>query len=143
MISSRAPAAAGDPSQPPPQHRVRRTRAGTAWTGLVLGVLFLVALIIFIAQNGHRTEVSFLGLHAHIANGLALLIAAVVGALIALLAGSVRIVQLRRIAHRHRRLDNRRGAGVAAPGSTDLPQPASGPAPPEVRPSAEPQAPAP
>lgn len=106
-------AAAGAP--PLGQHRVRRTRAGAAWVGLVLAVLFLLALIIFIAQNGRRTQISFLDFQAHVATGLALLIAAVGGALVASLAGSVRIVQLRRIAHHHKQTDAQAPVNAGAP----------------------------
>lgn len=50
-------------------------------------------------------KISFAGLHGHIASGLALLIAAVGGAAVAAIFGSIRIAQLRRTARRHNRQD--------------------------------------
>jgi uncharacterized integral membrane protein len=80
---------------------------------LALAVLFLIALIIFMVENGHQTDISFLGAHARVANGVALLIAAVGGAAVTVLAGSVRIVQLRRTSARPRRPGARLGRPAA------------------------------
>jgi uncharacterized integral membrane protein len=83
--------------------RPHRTNAGRLWVAIAVATVLLVLLIIFIAENSQQVTISFLGAHGHIALGLALLIAAVVGAVIALLAGTTRIVQLRREVRRHRR----------------------------------------
>jgi uncharacterized integral membrane protein len=53
-------------------------------------------LIIFIAQNTDRVEVSFLTLHGHVPLAVAILIAGVAGMLIVAIAGTLRIMQLRR-----------------------------------------------
>lgn len=71
------------------------TNAGRVWVTLAVSLVVLVALIIFIAQNTREVTVNFLGLHGTIATGLALLIAAVAGAIITVLAGTARILQLR------------------------------------------------
>lgn len=84
-----APQAAPEPPGP------RATAAGRVWVTLAFSLLVLIALIIFIAQNTREVTVNFLGLHGTIATGLALLIAAVAGAIVTLLAGSARILQLR------------------------------------------------
>lgn len=83
--------------------RARSTRTGRLWLGLVPALVVLILLIIFIAQNGQHVQVQFLGASGHIALALALLIAAVVGAVIVLLVGSARILQLRRATRRHER----------------------------------------
>lgn len=62
---------------------------------MFLAVVFLALLVVFVAENSGSVKVSFLGAHAHISLALALLIAALVGAAVALLAGSARILQLR------------------------------------------------
>lgn len=87
----------------PPAHAPRATGVARLWVSLALATVLLVLLIIFIAENSRSVTVSFLGIHGHISLGLALLIAAVIGALVALLAGTARILQLRREVRRAKR----------------------------------------
>ncbi len=61
---------------------------------MTIGVLVAVVLIVFIAQNTQKVEVSFLGWDGDVPLAVALLIAAVCGAAIVLLVGTVRIAQL-------------------------------------------------
>jgi lipopolysaccharide assembly protein A len=58
--------------------------------------------VIFILQNRQSVEVSYLGLNGHMPLAAAMLISVAAGLLLAAIAGSVRILQLRR---RVRRLD--------------------------------------
>ena len=58
--------------------------------------LVLLLLIIFIAQNTQNVNVSFLGWDGQTPLAVALLIAAAAGLFIAAVAGSLRILQLRR-----------------------------------------------
>jgi uncharacterized integral membrane protein len=81
----------------------RQTVAGRVWISIGFAVVLLVLLIIFIAENSRKVTVSFLGANGTISLALAMLIAAVVGALITLLVGTTRIVQLRREVHRQNR----------------------------------------
>jgi uncharacterized integral membrane protein len=81
-----------DPSRTPP---FTHTRASGYWAAVVVGLLVLVVLIIFILANGQRAEVSFFGAHTHLPEGVALLLAAVIGGLFVVLAGTARILQLR------------------------------------------------
>lgn len=92
-------------------HRIRRTRAGAAWVAAAMFAVILLLLLIFILQNGHTVAISFLGPRGHLPLGVALLLAAVLGVLLVAIPGTVRILQLRITAQRHRRLD----AAVAAP----------------------------
>jgi uncharacterized integral membrane protein len=80
--------------------QVRRTRISALWIGLIVGALFLLLLIVFIAQNSLKVPVHFLGFSGHLSLGLALLVAAVFGLLIAAIPGTIRIVQLRTLVHR-------------------------------------------
>ena len=73
----------------------RATNAGRMWISLALATVLLVLLIIFIAENSRQVTISFLGVNGDISLALALLIAAVVGAIVLLLVGSARILQLR------------------------------------------------
>lgn len=88
------PARPAAPAQPPP--KAGRSRVGGAWVGLVLGALVLVLLLVFVLQNGQRVDVSFIGADGSVPLGVALLLAAVAGALVVAVPGSARILQLRR-----------------------------------------------
>jgi uncharacterized integral membrane protein len=109
-----APAAAAEPvagspptspGRPLPQHRIERTRAGGLWVAVAAAMLVLLFLLIFILQNGQQVRVSFLGANGHLPLGVAMLLSAVAGALLVVLVGAARIVQLRLVARRHRGRD--------------------------------------
>jgi uncharacterized integral membrane protein len=70
------------------------------WVSVCAAVLLAILLIIFLAQNTRTVAVHFLGLSGSTSLALMLLIAAVAGALITVIAGSARIIQLRRRANR-------------------------------------------
>lgn len=82
---------------------LRGSRTSGLWAATVgLGILLLL-LIIFIAQNTRQTTVSFLAWDGQVPVAVALLVAAVAGLFLALLAGLLRILQLRRRVRRTRR----------------------------------------
>ena len=82
----------------------KSTIAGRFWIVLGGAVVVAILLIIFIAENSQRVTIHFLGAKGSISAALALLIAAVAGAIIMLLVGTVRIVQLRgEVKHSRRR----------------------------------------
>jgi len=101
-------------SGPPPDHKIRHTRISGLWFAVVFFAVVLLFLLIFILQNGREVGISYLGAHGHLPLGVALLLAAVCGVLLVILAGVARMAQLRSVARKHRRADARR-AGVAAP----------------------------
>jgi uncharacterized integral membrane protein len=78
------------------------TRTSAAWLGVWAGVLAVIVLIIFVAQNTYSVEISFLWLHGRISLALALLIAGVAGAAVAMAIAAGRILQLRRVIRRSR-----------------------------------------
>lgn len=80
--------------------RVTHTRTSAAWVGIWAGVVALILLIIFIAQNTTSVEIAFFALEGRIPIALALLIAGVAGAIVAMAVAAARIVQLRRMMHR-------------------------------------------
>ncbi|HZZ96335.1 MAG TPA: lipopolysaccharide assembly protein LapA domain-containing protein [Jatrophihabitantaceae bacterium] len=80
---------------------MRRTKVGGIWVALVLAAVLLILLIIFIAQNTTNVAIHFLGFNGHISLGLALLIGAVAGLLVAGAIGTVRIMQLRKALKRN------------------------------------------
>ena len=85
---------------------------GTLWFAAGSFAVILVLLLIFILENGHTVEVSYLGAHGHLPLGVALLLAAVLGMLLVVIPGTVRIIQLRIAAHKHRVTDVRPGHGT-------------------------------
>ncbi|HMH35424.1 MAG TPA: lipopolysaccharide assembly protein LapA domain-containing protein [Streptosporangiaceae bacterium] len=107
-----APPAAVPPPLPP-QHRIKRTRTGGIWVAVGFFAVVLLLLLIFILQNSTDVSVSYLGMHGHLPLGVALLLAAVCGVLLVVLAGTARIAQLRATARRHRRVDAKRVAAAA------------------------------
>jgi uncharacterized integral membrane protein len=84
------------------QHVVRSTRTSRTWTAAILFALVLILLLVFILQNGQRVKVSFLGLDGHMPLAVAMLFAAIAGALLVAIPGMGRMFQLRRVARRHR-----------------------------------------
>ncbi|WP_179778023.1 lipopolysaccharide assembly protein LapA domain-containing protein [Amycolatopsis endophytica] len=80
-----------------------RTRISGTWVAVIIAVLVLVVLLIFILQNPTRTELTFLGATGTLPVGVAMLLAAIAGALLIALIGSARILQLRHAAHRRHR----------------------------------------
>jgi putative membrane protein len=95
---------------PLPQHKIRPTRLSGLWFAVVFFAVVLLFLLIFILQNGRAVDVSYLGMHGHLPLGVAMLLSAVCGVLLTILAGVARISQLHAVARRHRRADARRSA---------------------------------
>jgi uncharacterized integral membrane protein len=85
------------PATPP------RTRTSAAFQGFVAGALVLILLLIFILENTQSIKVSYFGAGGHLPLGVALLLAAVGGALLVGILGAARIAQVRRHAKRRAR----------------------------------------
>jgi lipopolysaccharide assembly protein A len=96
-----------DPQQPEPlpHHRIRHTRISGLWFAVAVFAVVLLLLLIFILENEKKVDIAFLGAHGHLPLGVALLLAAVCGALLTILAGAARMAQLHSVARRHRRAD--------------------------------------
>jgi uncharacterized integral membrane protein len=75
---------------------LRRSRASGAWAAVVGLAVLLLLLVVFIAQNTQHVRVSFLWWSGMAPLAVALMLAAVVGIVLAVVAGSLRILQLRR-----------------------------------------------
>lgn len=99
------------PAPPPPEtsasttakavQEVKFTRAAALWSSVIVGLLILTILLVFIAQNTDSTSFAFLGWHWSLPLGVAILMAAVAGGMVTVLAGAARIFQLRRAAKRN------------------------------------------
>ena len=69
---------------------------------LTLGIAGLVVLVIFVIQNAHIVQVSFLGINVRLSLAIALLLAVVAGASLMAAVGTVRITALRLMMRRAR-----------------------------------------
>jgi uncharacterized integral membrane protein len=112
------PGTAPEQPEPPPSHaapplKIKRTRTSGLWVAVAFFSIVLLLLLIFILQNGDQVSVNYLGAHGHLPLGVALLLAAVCGVLLVVLAGAARISQLRAVARRHRRADARRAKAAS------------------------------
>lgn len=96
-----------DPSADPP---FTHTRASGLWATVVVALVVLLVLAVFILENGRHVRVSFFGAHGTLPLGVALLLAAIFGGLVVVLAGTARILQLRRRARLQHRTLRRRSA---------------------------------
>jgi lipopolysaccharide assembly protein A len=94
-----------------PHHTIRPTRISGLWVAVAFFAVVLLLLLIFILQNAKTVDIAYFGAHGHVPLGVALLLSAVCGVLLTMLAGAARISQLRAVARRHRRADARRPGG--------------------------------
>jgi lipopolysaccharide assembly protein A len=98
----------GPGPQTPPHHTIKHTRISGMWFAVAFFAVVLLFLLIFILQNGRGVDISYLGAHGHLPLGVALLLAAVCGVLLAILAGAARMAQLHSVARKHRRAEAKR-----------------------------------
>lgn len=93
-----APAPAGPRPDPLRQSVLSRT-----WIGISSFAVVLLLITDFVVQNTNSVRVSFLFWHWHVPLAVALMVAVAGGILVTSLAGTVRILQLRRRVRKDRR----------------------------------------
>lgn len=81
----------------------RHTRTSAAWVSVVVAIVFGVALIDFIAQNTRDVRIDFFSLSGRMPIAVALLVAALSGAIVVVAIGIGRVAQLRLTMRRQRR----------------------------------------
>ena len=90
----------GDPAtaEPPADRRgeIPHTRTARAHNALIAGAIVLILLLVFIIENTESVRIAYFGIGFHLPLGVALLLAAIGGALLVGIVGTARIVQLRR-----------------------------------------------
>lgn len=79
-----------------PKPRKKSSVVGFTWIFAFLGLMLLIFLLVFVLQNLQRVEMTIFTWTTSYPLGVGLLLAAIAGALIMALIGSVRIIQLRR-----------------------------------------------
>jgi lipopolysaccharide assembly protein A len=72
-------------------------------TALIAGAVALILVLIFIIENAHAVTIVYFGAHLRLSLAVALLLAAIGGALVMAAAGTARITQLRLSMRRGRR----------------------------------------
>jgi uncharacterized integral membrane protein len=99
-------------SDSPLKRQTGPTRISAAWIGIIAGALVLILLLVFILQNTRTVKVSYFTATSSMPLGIALLLAAVAGLLLAGGIAGLRIWQLRhrltrqsKTARRHHHLD--------------------------------------
>lgn len=97
--STASPAGRAAPATDP----LRGSRTSGVWGAVIAMGLLLVLLTIFIVQNTQEVEVSYLGWNGTAPLAVSLLAATAAGLLLAAIAGSLRILQLRRRVKRDQR----------------------------------------
>ncbi|MGE2691755.1 LapA family protein [Mycolicibacterium pulveris] len=84
-----------------PESAVKFTRAAALWAALITGFVILIVLLVFIMQNTDTTTIHFMVWEWNLPVGVAILLAAVCGGLLAVAIGTARMVQLRRAAKKN------------------------------------------
>jgi lipopolysaccharide assembly protein A len=96
------PAQAGS-AERAPRRGQHGSRIGATRTAMIGGALVLIVVLVFIIENAHAVTITFFGAHLRVSLAVALLLAAIAGALIMAAAGTARITQLRMAMRRNRR----------------------------------------
>lgn len=116
MSSEPQPDAPPQPNRgPEPPAQIPRTRVSSAWVMSGFAIIFITLMLIFILENLQQVKVSFVGASGSLPLAVALLFAALLGALVVLAIGAARILQLRILSRRHARTaqENLRAATMA------------------------------
>jgi uncharacterized integral membrane protein len=81
-------------------HTLKPTRISGTWVAVLASIVVLIVLLVFILQNLTGATIHFMGTAGTLPLGVALLFAAIAGAILVALVGAARIMQLRRQAKR-------------------------------------------
>lgn len=94
-------------SGPAGTNKLPATKLGRIWTATIFGLVVLILLIVFIAQNQDQVTLNYFAYQGQVNLGLALFFAAVGGALVVAIAGVARVIQLRATAKKRRKANKR------------------------------------
>lgn len=83
------------PTERPVIQQEHRSRVGATWLSLAVFVIILLMLVIFILQNNHDVTIEYLGWNGSVPFGVSMILSALAGAILTLLIGSIRILQLK------------------------------------------------
>lgn len=91
------PLSTENPTAPQDHH----SRVGVTWLSLAVFVIILLLLVIFILQNNHDVAIEYFGWNGSVPFGVSIILAALAGAILTLLIGSIRILQLKMAARKN------------------------------------------
>ena len=86
--------AAQDPAQQKDEVPSSGGKTATTWIALILGAIVLVLLLIFVIQNNQTAGFEYFSAQFDLPLGVAMLLAAIAGALVMALVGSMRMIQM-------------------------------------------------
>lgn len=95
------PGKAAGPAAKNPESAVKFTRTAALWSALVVGFLVLILLLVFIIQNGNQVPIHLFTWEWNVQLGVAILLAAVAGGLLAFSVAGIRLLQLRLAARKN------------------------------------------
>src|ERR1700684_4195621 len=78
-----------------PRRRTAHTRISGVRTAMIAGIALLIVVLIFIIQNAHAVNISFVGAHLRLSLAVALLLAALARGLLVAAPGTAPVCQLR------------------------------------------------
>jgi uncharacterized integral membrane protein len=85
-----------------PDTEIPSSKTAVAWNSLIAGSIVLILLLVFILENTESVKIAYFGVGFHLPLGVALLLAAIGGALVVGIVGTARMLQLRRHVRRRR-----------------------------------------
>lgn len=88
------PAATRPAVEDTPDVNTKGGKTAGLWISLILGAVVLILLLIFVIQNNVKATFEYFGAQFDLPLGVAMLLAAIAGALVMALVGSVRMVQM-------------------------------------------------
>jgi uncharacterized integral membrane protein len=100
VIDPHAPVEPSVPPGPTSHAKIKSTRISGTWVAVIVAAFLLIFLLVFVLQNLTDATIHFFGGVFTLPLGVALLFAAIAGALLVGLVGAARIMQLRRQAKR-------------------------------------------
>ncbi|OYN88062.1 LapA family protein [Parenemella sanctibonifatiensis] len=96
------------PSKEQPPVQTGYSLSAATWVALIIGMLLLILLLTFIVQNNVPAQFTFITLHFELPLGVATLLAAILGALIMAVAGTIRMLVLQRRYKNNAKADKKR-----------------------------------
>ncbi|WP_114855484.1 lipopolysaccharide assembly LapA domain-containing protein [Brachybacterium sp. YJGR34] len=111
------------PAEPPTPRTPREPSTGEGsasrggktaglWISMILGAIVLVLLLIFVIQNGQTASFEYFAATFELPLGVAMLFAAIAGALVMALVGSVRMIQMSWTIRKLRKLQEQGSRGT-------------------------------
>lgn len=85
----------------PPTTQSHHSRVGVTWLTMTAFAIILLLLIIFILQNNNDVAIKYFGWDGSVPFGISIVLSALVGAILTLLIGSIRILQLKKDAKKN------------------------------------------